>query len=219
MSGYIIQVMGGKGGVGKSAFAANLAFAWAQETKQKVLLLDFDQRACGDQALITGIKSPKTLKDLADFSGAIDPKSILMFLGQHKDGVHVVNMPTEQTSAESVNPENLGKTLKAVTSIYPLTIIDGGSELSPLALKGLEFSTLILLVVTPDVLAANQTKRLYTDLVTLLFPKDMMQIVLNQFVNGHPVNADVVGRQIGKPVFGLVPKDDQNCTAALSRST
>ena len=46
MAGYIISVIGGKGGVGKSLFAANLAFAYAQETRSKVLLMDFDQKAC-----------------------------------------------------------------------------------------------------------------------------------------------------------------------------
>jgi pilus assembly protein CpaF len=63
--GFVIAVIGGKGGVGKSQFAANLAFAYAAENRQKVLLLDFDQKAAGDQTLITGIKSKKSLKDLS----------------------------------------------------------------------------------------------------------------------------------------------------------
>ena len=54
MAGHIITVVGGKGGVGKSQVAANLAFAFAMENRQKVLLLDFDQKACGDQNIITG---------------------------------------------------------------------------------------------------------------------------------------------------------------------
>jgi pilus assembly protein CpaF len=75
---------------------------------------------------------------------------------------------------------------------------------------------MINLVVTPDILAANQTKRLYSDLVTMLFPKEMIQIVMNQYQKGHPVTPDVIGRQIGKPVFAPIPKDDQGCTRALS---
>ena len=57
------------------------------------------------------------------------------------------------------------------------------------------------------------------DLITMLFPKDMIQVVVNQFVNGHPVSPDVIGKQLGKTVFAVVPRDDQNCTAALTRST
>ncbi|MBY0415770.1 MAG: P-loop NTPase, partial [Bdellovibrionales bacterium] len=48
MAGHIISIIGGKGGLGKSQVAANLAFAYAIEGKVKTLLLDFDQKASGD---------------------------------------------------------------------------------------------------------------------------------------------------------------------------
>jgi pilus assembly protein CpaF len=218
MAGHIISIIGGKGGVGKSQVAANLAFAYASEMKAKTLLLDFDQKACGDQNIITGLKSKKTVKDLAEFTGALDPRSIQLFTAEHKAGVSFIGMPTEALVANQINEEGLGKSLKAITNIYPVTIIDVGSELNPLSLKALEFSTLIFIVASPDLLAVNQCKRMYTDLVTQLFPKDMIQIVVNQAVNGHPVSPDAIGKQIGKPVFHSIPKDDANCIAALSRS-
>jgi septum site-determining protein MinD len=218
MAGHIITVIGGKGGVGKSQVAANLAFAFAMENRQKVLLLDFDQKACGDQNIITGLRSKKNIKDLSEFNGSIDPKTINMFVGQHKMGVHYIGMPTEPAVANEINAEGLGKTLKAVTNLYAITIIDGGSELTDLALKALEFSTMISIVVTPDLLAVNQSKRLYSDLTTMLFPKEMMILLLNQFQKGHPVTRETIGRQIGKPVFSIIPKDDQGCIRALSSS-
>ena len=62
MAEHIITIIGGKGGQGKSQIAANLAFAYAAEARQKVLLLDFDQKASGDQNLITGIKQKENGK-------------------------------------------------------------------------------------------------------------------------------------------------------------
>lgn len=219
MAGHIITVIGGKGGVGKSQVAANLAFAYAAELRAKTLLLDFDQKACGDQNIITGMKSKKNLKELAEFNGAIDPRSIMLFTADHKAGVSFIGMPTEPIAANQIPEEGLGKALKAMVNLFPVTIIDGGSELSPLTLKALEFSTLIFIVASPDVLAVNQCKRMYTDLVTMLFPKDMIQILVNGAVNGHPVSPDVIGKQIGKPVFHAIARDDASCVAALSRST
>ena len=218
MSGHIIAVIGGKGGVGKSLVAANLAFAFAAENRQKTLLLDFDQKACGDQNLITGIRSKKTIKDLADHNGAIDPKSINLFVGQHKAGVHYIGMPTESSIAQDINADGLGKTLKAVTNIYSTTIIDVGSELNELSLKAMEYATMIMMVVTPDLLAVNQTRRVFSDLSTMLFPKEMIFVVMNQFQKGHPVTKDTVGRQIGRPVFSIIPRDDQGCLRALNSS-
>jgi len=219
MAGHIISIIGGKGGVGKSQVAANLALAYAAEIRAKTLLLDFDQKACGDQNIITGLKSKKNVKELAEFSGAIDPRSIQLFTAEHKSGISFIGMPTESIAANQINEEGLGKVLKALVNLYPVTIIDVGSDLTPLALKALEFSTLIFIVATPDVLAVNQCRRMYSGLVTMLFPKDMIQILVNQAVNGHPVSPDVIGKQIGKPVFHAIPKDDASCIAALSRST
>ncbi len=216
MSGFIIAIMGGKGGQGKSQVAANLAMAYATESRAKTLLLDFDQRASGDQNFITGLKSKKTVKDLSEFNGALDPKSVQQFIISHTSGMSYIGMPNDPTAAANINVEGLGKSLKAITNIFPVTVIDCGSELNDLAIKALEFSTAIFLVVTPDILALNQTKRLYSDLITMLFPKDMIQIVLNQAVKGHPVSPDLVGKTIGKPVFANIPKDEQTCVKALN---
>lgn len=218
MAGHIITVIGGKGGVGKSQVAANLAFAFAAENRQKTLLLDFDQKACGDQNLITGIRSKKNMKDLADFNGTLDPKTINMFIGQHKQGVHFIGMPTDATIANEIDAEALGKSLKSMANLYPITIIDVGAELNELAIKAMEFSTMITVVVTPDLLAVNQTKRIFSELITMLFPKEMILVVLNQFQKGHPVTPETIGRQIGKPIFSVIPKDDQGCIRALSSS-
>lgn len=209
--------MGGKGGQGKSQFAANLAFTWTTEAKAKVLLMDFDQRASGDLNLITGINGKKNLKDLSEFNGAIDPRSLAQFLTAHPSGVSYIGMPNDPNESDNVNVEGLGKTLKAITNVFPLTILDIGSEISPLAQKALEYTTMVFLVVTPDILALNQTKRLYNDLVTMMYPKDMLQIILNQYVKGHPVTPEVVAKTIGKPVFAPIPKDEQTCVMALNR--
>jgi len=217
-SGYIICILGGKGGVGKSMVAANLAFAYSTEARCKTLLLDFDQKASGDQNLITGFKPKKTVKDLAEFAGAIDAKSIMPFLSGNAQTVSYIGMPNDPIASNNISPDALGKSLKAITTIFPVTIIDCGGELSPLTQKALEYSTVIFLVTTPDILAINQTKRLNQDLITMMYPKDMIQIIFNQAVNGHPVNADAAGKQIGKPVFSSIPKDEQTCVIALTKS-
>ena len=131
--------------------------------------------------------------------------------------VYYIGMPSDQTATDNIEVEALGRTLKAVTNIYPITIIDAGNELTPLAIKALEFSTLIFVIVTPDILALNQTKRLYSELVTMMFPKDMIQFIVNQAQQGHPVTNDVIAKTLGKAVFSAIPRDDQNCTLALNQ--
>ena len=203
--------------MGKSQISANLSFAYAAEIGNKVLLADFDQKSSGDQNFIMGIKAKKTLKELSEFDGAIDPRSVNQFVAPHPSGVMYLGMPGDPGLSAGINGDNLGKFLKAAPNLYPLTIIDVGSELNPLALKALEFSTAILFVVTPDILAVHQTRRMFSELVTMMFPKEMMLILVNQMVKGHPVTSEIIGKQIGRPAFSIIPKDDASCVNALNK--
>lgn len=215
--GHIITVIGAKGGVGKSQVAANLAFALTSEARGKVMLLDFDQKASGDQNFLTGIKVKKTLKDLVDFTGNIDQKSIGTFANPHPSNVHYIGLPSDPTITDSLDAEAIGKHLIALKKLYPIIVIDGGSDLGPLASKALEHATLIMTVVTPDLLALNQTKRLASDLTSMMFPKEMIHFVLNQNQKGLPVSAEVVSKTLGKQVLGVINKDDQSCAMALNQ--
>ena len=217
MAGYVITVIGGKGGVGKSQVAANLACAYAAETNAKVLLMDFDQKAGGDQNFIMGIRGRKTVADLANFQGSLDARSLNQFLGTNNSGVSYLGMSAHSMDESPINAEGIGKALNNLPKIFPLTVIDGGSELTPLTLKALEFSTAIFLVTTPDILALNQTKRLFSQLNTLMFPREMVFLFLNQFAKGHPVSPDVVKKVVGKVVFSLLPRDEQSFIAALNK--
>jgi septum site-determining protein MinD len=218
MAGHIISVIGGKGGVGKSLVAANLAFAYSMEARQKSLLLDFDQRALGDLNIITGMRGKKTLKELSEFSGAVDPRTLQMFLTSHKAGVSYVPMATDRVSAEQINAGNLGKFIKTIPKFFPVTIIDVGNELNDLALKALEHSTLIFVITSPDLIAINQSKKLLDELTTRMFPKEMTQVILNQYQKGHPINPELVGRKLGRSVFSTIQRDDNSCINALNRS-
>jgi len=218
MSGHIITVIGGKGGVGKSQVAANLAFAFAADNRSASLLLDFDLRACGDQDIITGLKSKKTIKDLSEYNGAYDKRTMTPFLTKHKLGVDYIGMPKDPLMAEQIKVDDIGKALKAFPDLYKITIIDGGSELSDLTLKALEYSTMILFVVTPDLLAINQTRRMYQELVTMLFPKDMMQIVLNQFEPQNTlINKAFIEKQLEKKLLNQIYRDDNACRSSLTK--
>lgn len=218
MAGHVITVIGGKGGVGKSQVAANLAFAFAADNRSSSLLLDFDVKACGDQDIITGLKSKKTIKDLSEYNGGYDKRTMTPFITKHKMGVDYIGMPKDPLMAEQIKVDDLGKALKAFPSLYKITIIDGGSELTDLTLKALEYSTMILFVVTPDLLAINQTKRMYQELVTMLFPKDMMQIVLNQFEPKNTlINKAFIEKQLEKKLLNQIYRDDNACRSSLTK--
>src|SRR5690606_6909303 len=123
----IIGVLGGKGGVGKSVFAANLAFATAIELRTPTLLFDFDQQTCGDQNFITGFAKPKTLNDLCNFTGTISTRNLGAILNVHPQ-VPVQYVAAIRNPGE-VFTTNVGVTLKQIETLsnfYKYIILDLG---------------------------------------------------------------------------------------------
>ncbi len=218
MPGHMISFIGAKGGVGKSVVAANYAFANSIENKQKTFLIDADMKSAGDQSLITGMKLNKSLKELSAFSGSMEPRALASFISQHKMGVSFIGVPNDPLMAQAIDVDGLGRTLKTLSKIYPLTVVDLGSDLNPLALKFLEYSTLVMVVVSPDMLVLNQTKRLYSELISSMIPQEMIQFVVNQSQSSHPISTDVITKQLRKKPLALLNRDDKNTIAALARS-
>src|SRR4051812_31754254 len=85
---HLIAVIGGKGGVGKSIFAANLTVALTNELRARALLIDLDARSCGDQNIITGLRPKKTVAEVCAFTGAITPQSLDTLVTPHAAGFH-----------------------------------------------------------------------------------------------------------------------------------
>jgi pilus assembly protein CpaF len=218
MAGHIIGFIGSKGGVGKSLLSANFAFAAAQEYKQRIALIDFDQRAAGDQNLITGLKSPKSLKDFSEIP-SVNQQTAQAYMAHHKLGVSFLSFSIDNDTVNLPSADSVHRNIKALAQIFPLVILDLGSEVNEYVVKVLESVNLVFVVATPDLLVLNQTKKLLQEFQTMMMPKEMVQIVLNQAVKGHPLSNDFIERQLNKTLFSSIGKDDANCITSLSKST
>jgi pilus assembly protein CpaF len=216
MAGHVISVIGGKGGVGKSVFAANLALAFLKEFQLKPLLVDQDFTACGDQNLILGIRPPKGLLETLQHTGSFDQPAMVKLATQHPSGLHYLCAPSTIAQAKGISPEILGKLYKAMPNVYPVTIIDCGSSMDQWTIKAMEFSHLIFLVTNPDILVMHQTRRMMQEIIENLFPTEMIEIVLNRFTATAAVNPQTIQRNLGKPVYAAIPEDVQSHGAALA---
>lgn len=216
MAGHIISVIGGKGGVGKSVFAANLALAFLKEFNLKPLLVDQDFSACGDQNLILGIRPPTGLLEALKHTGNYDQPSMAKLVTQHPGGIHYLAAPPTPALARQVVPDTLGKLYKAVPNIYPITIIDCGSGVDQYAIKALEYSTAIFLVTNPDILVMHQTRRILTEINENLFPLEMVEVILNRYMANAPVSPATIQKSLGKPVLAGIPEDAPAYVTALA---
>ncbi len=217
--GHIIAVVGGKGGVGKSVFAANLAIAYQLNFKQRSLIVDLDFQSLGDQNIILGMNPPKNIVELTKTQVQTwDPKTLAPFMMNAPQGYSFVCAPREAAIARDIDIDGLGKFLKASTQIFPWVVVDCGNGTEPHALKALEQATVIFVVTTPDVIVINQTRRILAKVQELLFPPEMIQLVVNRFSPTSMINLPFIQKNLGKAPFFAIPDEPQTCEAALAKS-
>jgi septum site-determining protein MinD len=220
MPGHIIAVVGGKGGVGKSVFAANLAIAYLQEFKQRPMILDLDMVSLGDQNIILGQNPPKNIVDITKMPvGPLDPKTLSPYMVNAQAGYSFIGAPRDAIMARDMDLEGLGRFLKAAPNIFNLTVVDCGNGMDPWALKTFEFATAIFVVTTADVIVINQTKRVLAKIQELLFPPDMVQIIVNRYSQNNIINPQIIQKNLNRPIFAAIPEDVGTCDGSLAKST
>ncbi|MBY0553016.1 Flp pilus assembly complex ATPase component TadA [bacterium] len=213
----LIAVVGGKGGVGKSVFAANFTAALAMELRQPTLLIDCDTKSVGDQNIITGLKPLKTLRELANTTQSLNSTPLQSIVTPHPGGFSYLGAVRGPEEILNVSPENLGKLLDFFARSFKFIVVDLGNDMGPMQHAFLQEATAITIVSTPEILVVQQTQRLINDLLTQTYPKEMFQLVLNKYSNSG-LTPQVIGQHLGLNPLALIPADEVTSSASLAAS-
>jgi septum site-determining protein MinD len=213
---HLIAVTGGKGGVGKSVFAVNLALALQMELKSQVLLIDADQRSCGDLNVLLGLRPNKTLAEVCQFQGSLAAQNIPQLVTSHLSGMSYIGAVRGPEETLNIQADLFLKQLEQLSKAFRFIVVDVGHEFKELQLKIMQEATCISIVTAPELLVINQTQRLIHELLTATFPLDMMQLVVNKF-GASQLNPQVISQSLKLPVVGLIPQDDSLASASLQR--
>ena len=213
----MLAIVGGKGGVGKSVFAANFTAALTAELRTPALLIDCDTKSVGDQNIITGIKPLKTLRELANSTQSLAATPIQQIVATHPSGFSYLGAVRGPEEILNVPPENLSKLVEYFSRSFKFIIVDCGNDIGPMQTAILQDSTGIIIVATPEILVVQQTQRLINDLLTQTYPKEMFQLVLNKF-NNSGLQPQVIGQHLGLLPLGIIPHDEPTTMASLTQS-
>lgn len=214
----LIGVIGGKGGVGKSVFAANFACALMTELRSPVLLIDGDSKSVGDQNVIMGLKPNKTLREIANQTSSLNATNINQIVTMHASGLAYIGAVRGPEEKLDVNSDLVLKQLEFFSRSYRFIVVDLGNDIGPLQQSILMESTGAFIISSPELLVVTQTQRLINELLSSTFPKDMFQLVINK-ASPSGLSPQAISNQLMMPVLGVIPQDDLTTTGALQKFT
>ena len=199
---HVIAVTGGKGGVGKSVLSANLALAMQKEFKAPTLLLDLDGKSCGDQNVILGLRSKSNVQQLCQYKGAFNQQALNNLLAYHPSGMGFLSAVIGLDQRLMADAALFKKQFFSLSQFFSYIFVDIGCDVSPLQEVILETASSVLLVVTPEVLVVNQTRRILSDMSYL--PGALMHLVVNRSGSAG-LNTTVIQNTLRRSVLVSLP--------------
>ncbi|MCD2202899.1 MinD/ParA family ATP-binding protein [Halobacterium sp. KA-6] len=198
MTGRVFAVASGKGGVGKTTTAVNLAAVMA-EADRSVVLVDYDLGMSNVGAVLDVEPAEATLHDvLAGDADTLDavaeaPGEFDAMVG----GTHIEDFGR-------ADPSKLREVAEDLRAEYDVTIVDTGGGLSHDTTVPLGLADDVLLVSTPQVAALENTKK--TLELAERVGGDVTGLILTR-VGGSAVDVDEAVERIDAPLLGTIPED------------
>ncbi|MCX5715230.1 MAG: AAA family ATPase, partial [Candidatus Omnitrophica bacterium] len=177
----IIVILSTKGGTGKTLIAANMAVSLAKDEAKKVCLIDLDLSNVGDMARMLDLTPQKAMVDIINLMH-LEPEALTTegFLTHNSHGIDFLPGVLRPQQSPHLEPERIKDVFNLLHKDYDYIIVDAGRIFTEVFVAALNQASLILLVVTPDILSVYQTKWVLDTLQFLHFPLSMVRVVLNR---------------------------------------
>ena len=150
MAGYVCTIAGGKGGVGKTTTAINIAAA-LETVGYNTAVVDADL-GMANLGEMLGVDYEQSIHDVLAGSATVSEA-----LTEAQGGMTVIAGEQSLEAFAEADPAKLRKVINTLRETYDVVLVDTGAGLSHETTVPLGLADGILLVTTPDDVAINDT--------------------------------------------------------------
>ncbi len=200
----IFAVYSGKGGVGKSVLAANLAIAIAIRTGARVAVLDLDLQF-GDLGFILGVNHTHSLSDIPDHGEQIDKDLLEPIMVKGPADTCILLAPEAPEMAELITTGMVRAILRELGREFDFIVVDTAAHLDELTIDLLENADQILAVTSHNVTSIRDVKTSIRLLTSLGIPREKVSLVLNQLRAKTSISREDIEESINFKVLAQIP--------------
>jgi DNA-binding NarL/FixJ family response regulator/MinD-like ATPase involved in chromosome partitioning or flagellar assembly len=215
-NGVLTLLFSGKGGVGKSVLAINVAAQLAKETHLDVALVDLNLQF-GDLEVLLGLDSAGSVADVARAYPNVDAP----FLGSlmpEAAGVRVLAGPRSPELADLIHAEHIKITLDLLRQTFDHVVIDCQTHLDDRTLEALEAADNIILITDLNIPSIKDAKLAFKLFETLHVSRERIILVLNRSNAPSNVNVAQLEANLRCPVSVQIPSEGKLVLASIQKA-
>jgi len=205
-------VYSGKGGVGRTTIAYNLAVSFGQQPGVRVVLIDGDLQFSDLRGLL---RVPDTAPSILQLpTDRIAESDLASVLWRDPSGIDLLLAPPRVEQAEMVTARDMEKVVSLLRRIYNVIVIDSPPAITDTTLAYLDDADSILSIVTPDRNSVRNARLAGQAFVAAGMSPHKMLLVMNRA--GSPgIKPEQMAAELGRLPDVAIP-DDQPLVKATS---
>jgi pilus assembly protein CpaE len=203
-TGLVLAVVGGKGGVGATTVAVNLATELAAAAPGETLLVDL-HLASGDAATLLGADPRFSIADALENTHRFDEVFFTSLVTPTAAGPRLLAAPDRATAVEARTSERMRELLACAARLYRYVIVDVARD-DVAALDALDRAAHIVVVTNQELPAVRHAARIAASL-RQRYGDARVRLVLSRFDAKADIGRDDVERAVGQAVAHVLPSD------------
>jgi len=213
VNGKMAAVVGGKGGVGTTTVAVNLATAIRSATRQPTLIVDLHM-AQGDAAVLLGVEPRFSVLDALENIQRLDHTFFKGLVTTTKVGVDLL-AGANRTALGSMDVLRIRALLDFVKSVYPWVVVDC-PRTDPSVLDALDTASTVVVLANQELTTLKGASRLAT-LLRQRCGAERVKLAISRYDSEAEIQAKDVVRVLGGKISYTFPSDYRAAVGALNR--